>query len=518
MFFKFRYPKGMIEHKWQIVNRLHVFRYMRILGLLTILILLSFKVFPQYETPGTGVSWELTDLVSNSSGAVTFQDGIYFFNENVLISAQDTFQILTDEIIKIGQGRLLTVLGVLLADPPEGIVFTAIDTTQNFLGLRFEASSASLLRKCKIEFGGGIKLIDSDMIFENCIFRKNNVENSTGAINLFHSSPLISYSEFYLNEGPAIMSGANSESSPRVYFNTISQNNTLNQNMPQINLGTSQVNDSIWIVGNTIQGFYDNAGGIAVSTMAGGNLECVIQENIIVGNRYGIAVYGNSVSSVIEANTILDNNIQDDSMLGGSGINFWGNETNVSIVSENTISGNLWGVTIQGTAQPNLGQIEPDTLNVGKNLIFENGNGGDIFALYNNTPNDIFAENNYWGTYNLDTVEMNIFHQPDDASLGFVDYLPIKDYITSVPEVEINNTVLFEIYPNPANNFINLVFNGDESLFREISIYNSTGKMVKSFKAEKQKLKLDIFVLPKGIYFLEIWNGEKIGFQKFIKD
>ncbi len=491
---------------------------MKILGLLTILIFLYLPAFSQYETPGTGINWELIDLVDNSSGAVTFQDGVYFFNEDISISAQDTFQVLTDEVIKIDQGKLFTISGVLLADPPEGITFTAIDTTQNFLGLRFEESSASFLKKCKIEFGGGIELIESDMIFENCILRKNNIENSTGAINLFHSSPLISYSEFYLNEGPAIMSGANSESSPKIYFNTISQNNTLNQNMPQINLGTSKENDTIWIVGNTIQGFYDNAGGIAISTLAGGNLECVIQDNNIDGNRYGITVYGNNVSSVIEGNTILDNNIQGDPMLGGSGINFWGNETNVSFVSKNMISGNLWGVTIQGTAQPNLGQVEPDTLNVGKNLIFENGNEGDVYALYNNTPNDILAENNYWGTYDLDTVEMYIFHQPDDASLGFVDYLPIKDYITTIPEVVFNNTNSFEIYPNPASSFINLVFTNEENSFREIFIFNSIGKLVKRIQSDNRDLKFDISELLEGIYFIGMQAGERTDFQKFIKE
>ena len=491
---------------------------MKILGLLAILIFLCFPAFSQYETPGTGINWELNDLVSNSSGAVTFQEGVYFFNEDILVSVQDTFEILTDEVIKIDQGKLFTVNGVLLADPPTGITFTAIDTTQNFLGFRFEESSASLMNKCKIEFGGGIKLIESDMIFENCILRKNNVENSTGAINLFHSSPLISYSDFHLNKGPAIMSGANSESSPKIYFNTISHNNILNQNMPQINLGTSQANDSIWIVGNTIQGFYDNAGGIAISTLAGGNLKCVIQGNIIVDNRYGIAVYGNDISSVIEDNIILDNNIQGDPMQGGSGINFWGNETNVSLVSKNTISGNLWGVTIQGTAQPNLGQIEQDSVNIGKNLIFENGNEGEIYALYNNTPNDIFAENNYWGSYNIDTVEINIFHQPDDASLGFVDYLPIKDYVTDVPELQIDSGFSFEIYPNPASNFIKLTFYGDENLSREISIFNSTGKNVKNFPSESHEFILDISSLPEGLYFIGIQKEKRTGFQKFIKN
>ena len=490
---------------------------MKNVELLIGLIFFSLASYSQYETPGTGVNWGLTDLVSHSSGTVTFQEGVYFFNDDIVISVLDTFQISTDETIKIESGKLVNVLGILIADPPEGITFTAIDTTGNFLGFRFEESSASHLKKCTIEFGGGIKLIETHMIFEDCIIRKNNVEYSTGAIDLFQSNPIISNSEFYLNEGPAIMSGANSESSPKIQLNYISQNNTLNQNMPQINLGTSQQNDTILILDNIIQGFYDNAGGIAVSTLAGGNLECVISENSIIGNRYGIAVYGNNISSVIVGNIITDNNIQGDPMLGGSGINFLGNESNVSFVSKNTISGNLWGITIQGTAQPNLGQVEPDTVNVGKNLIFENGNEGVVYALYNNTSNDVFAENNYWGTYNLDTVEMYVFHQPDDPSLGFVDYLPIKDYITAIPDINFDNSSPIEIYPNPASDFIQLIFNNTENSFKEISVLGSTGKTVKLIHSNKQELKVDVSELPKGLYFIGVQDGKSTYFQKFIK-
>jgi hypothetical protein len=490
---------------------------MKNFGLLIVLVFFFFPAFSQYETPGTGVNWGLTDLVGNSSGVVTFQDGIYFFNDDIVISTLDTFQITSDETIKIESGKLITVSGILIADPPEGITFTAIDTIQNFLGFRFEESSASLFRNCMIEFGGGIKLIESDMIFDNCIIRKNNVENSTGAINLFHSSPLIKNSEFYLNHGPAIMSGANSESSPYILNNSIKYNNMDNQNMPQINLGTSKPDSMIWIQDNYIRGLFDNVGGIAISTLAGGNLECIIKWNNILQNRYGIAVYGNNVSSVIQENAILDNDIQGDPMLGGSGINFWGNETNVSLVSKNTISGNLWGVTIQGTAQPNLGQVEPDIVNIGKNLIFENGNGGEIYALYNNTTNDIFAENNYWGTYNLDIVEMYIFHQPDDAALGFVDYLPIKEYITAIPEIDLMNTESFEIYPNPVSDFIKLVFTNTENSFKEILVFNSSGKMVKRIHSGNEELKVDISELPEGLYFIGIKDGKRADFRKFIK-
>ncbi|MEZ4824517.1 MAG: dockerin type I domain-containing protein [Ignavibacteria bacterium] len=67
----------------------------------------------------------------------------------------------------------------------------------------------------------------------------------------------------------------------------------------------------------------------------------------------------------------------------------------------------------------------PDTTDVGLNQIYNNGNTGQIYDLYNNTPDSLKAENNYWGTSIQDSVEAHIYHKPDDPSLGNVDYLPL---------------------------------------------------------------------------------------------
>jgi hypothetical protein len=56
-------------------------------------------------------------------------------------------------------------------------------------------------------------------------------------------------------------------------------------------------------------------------------------------------------------------------------------------------------------------------------------NSGTIFDLYNNTPDPIKAENNYWGTGNADSAEAHIFHNPDDPTRGVVDYLPLRSII-----------------------------------------------------------------------------------------
>jgi hypothetical protein len=135
---------------------------------------------------------------------------------------------------------------------------------------------------------------------------------------------------------------------------------------------------------------------------------------------------------LISYNVIDSNNIQNDPINGGSGINF----TNLvattaqnSIVTGNIIRANLWGVTISpgSRAKPNLGNLSnADTTDDGKNLFINNTNASTPFIdLYNNTIDNIMAENNYWNTNDPAIAEQRIFHQVDNASLGLVDFDPI---------------------------------------------------------------------------------------------
>ncbi len=484
----------------------------------TILILIGFGIQAQYLTPGTGVVWDMDDLVTNSEGAViTYEDG-FLVSQDLTISLNDTIRLLTNETIKFSASTLITVIGTFQADPPEQIVFTAQDTIVNYKGFRFEDSDESYFKNCIVEFGGGIDILNSDLLIENCLIQKNDKSNSTGAIDLFHSSPHIINCDISYNNGPAVLSSATSESSPYIFGNNIYRNNTENTNMPQINLGTYDGFNLIIIQENTIEGFYDNVGGIAITTLVGGNIYCRIEENNIINNRYGITAYGNNISSEILNNNIQDNNIQGDPMAGGSGINYFGDLTNLSLVSGNTISGNLWGITIQNQALPNLGQVDPDTINPGENHFFNNGNGGATYALYNNTPNDLYAQNNYWGSMDPDSVEAVIFHQPDDPSLGMVNYLPLLD-TTTTAIVTTKYNEEFLVFPNPVETIIKFerpeVFKSSTKV--KLTIVNLTGQVVFQKESHSKLETLDLSSFKKGMYIATFTDGELVIDEKFIK-
>ncbi|MFP4470456.1 MAG: right-handed parallel beta-helix repeat-containing protein [Bacteroidales bacterium] len=473
------------------------------------LFVFAFQAIAQYTTPGTGINWSLTDLVENSGGVVTTEgSGIFTIHNELVVSASDTIAITDAAEIKVADAVLITFTGTLLANPPDDeiVFFKAKDNY--YEGLRFEDQNSSYLRNVYFKKAGGIQLVNADITFENCDFTEFDQENSTGTIDLFQSDPLISNCNFDYNAGPAVMSGANASSSPQIINCTISYNVQSNSNTPQINLGTSGT-DSTRIIGNVITGDTEKikAGGIAITTMAGGSIKARIEGNVIRDNRYGITAYGSNIGSVIRNNEIADNNTQNIPMQGGSGINFYGNETNHSVVTGNVITGNLWGITIEVAAKPNLGKLEGADYNPGMNQLYNNSNNGEIYNLYNNTAGEIWAQNNYWGTLDPDTVEMHIFHQPDDPELGPVNFLPLYNPPVNIRELSFTNKQMVkQIFPNPAFDHVNLVFNEHSKMNNPlvVELYNLSGEFLKRLHAHPlscNRIDMPADIRP-GVYVL----------------
>lgn len=463
---------------------------------------LSTVLFAQYSTPGNFNSYTLDDLVNISDGAVTSEVGYYQFHENITISATDTLTIIQQGVLTINEGLLWTIAGVLIIDGQPVFEIKNINGFANFQGIRFENSVGSSINNANITDCGGIKLVESDVRFTNSQFHHFGQDYSTATIDLFQSNPIISHCTINDNAGPAIASGANGASSPQITGNTISRNVSSNGNYPQINLGTSSGMELIVIDSNIIIGQYTNSGGIALSTLAGGTLNALVRNNEVYDNRYGIALIGSDINAEVAENIIIGNNIQNDPMLGGSGINCYGGFTNVAIIRNNIIRDNLWGITIQLNAQPNLG--DGSSGSPGHNSFINNGNGGEIYALYNNTPNSINALNNFWGTVDLAEAEDFIFHVNDDLSLGEVFFDPMWINPVGVSVVE---NLEAEVTPNPASDFVNVKI--AEPL--QIRIVSMDSKIVFDGRAEPG-LSIQTSSWKSGIYIVYLYSqkGSKI--------
>ena len=473
----------------------------------------AFAIAQDYTTPNTGVTWTLDDIAAASPSTITISGNEYTLLGNLTIAANDAIIIDTDLTLLIALEKRVTVFGDFTVDSND-VTITAVDENAPYDGFRFEEFSTIDINNATITFGGGLRVLTETFSIDNCTLT-NNVSGTTSSavIQLSRGMPQITNNTIAFNSNPAIGSAANSAVSAYIFNNIIEGNNISNSNRPQINLGTTLPNDPLQIIQNTIIGdpALEQAGGIAIANFVGGDVNAIIENNTIRGNRYGITILGTTNSVEITNNIIEDNNIQNDPNLGGSGINL--NSTAVSpdvIISGNEIRRNLWGITLQGSASINLGD---DAANTGENIFSENGNGGETYALYNNTANPISAKRNCWIENQESTpeqVEDVIYHFEDDANLGEVIYEPfLCGVLLGVTDNAVEN---FSFYPNPTTNEIN--FNNTFS-FEVVEIYGVQGNLIvsKTISPEQNTLPIN---LPTGLYFVKFSNDAQTVTKKMI--
>lgn len=418
------------------------------------LLLTTVPCFADYTTPGTSVKWTLDDLVTNSSGNVSFSSGEYAVTGIITIATNDTLSITADATVKFALNTHFLVNGTIIIDPPNGVKFTAADQSAGFNGMRLDlASPVCVLRKFTLEYAISLNLRDCSPLIENCTFQYNNNTPSTspsfgnGAISLSRANPVIKNCTFVYNRRAAIQGAGNANVAPKIIDCYFYANSTTNANVPHINLGSTgtTATDTVKILGNTFIGMYIMSGAISFFPTSN-NVYAIISGNVIRKNRYGINLQGGSaINAVVSYNIIDSNNIQNDPIQGGSGIAFAGGSASSqqnSIVTGNIIRGNLWGITIQNRSKPNLGNLaNADTTDDGKNWFYGNSNTNSStpgIHLYNNSIDVISAQGNYWGSNDPLEMEARIFHQPDNASLGLVDY---SNYALPVSLLSFNASV-----------------------------------------------------------------------------
>lgn len=477
------------------------------------LLLIGFQTIAQtYTTPNTGVTWTLNDIASASPSTITFSGTDFTLLENLIIAENDT--ILIDSNIDLGveDGLLITVFGTFNVTADEVSIF-GIDQ-MSFEGFRFEENSEINIQNTTIEYSGGLRVLTETFSIDNCTLTNNTEGATTSAvIQLSRGIPQITNNTITFNQLAAIGSAANADVSANISNNYLEGNNQSNSNRPQINLGTTRNDAPLIIDQNTIVGDVnlDMVGGIAVANFIGGSINAEISNNTIRDNRYGITILGNNAVVNITNNIIEDNNTQGDPLLGGSGISLNTSSPGMDVITTgNEIRRNLWGITLIGEASINLGDGTSDS--PGENIFSENGNNGDVFALYNNTGNTIEAKNNCWveGVPNdLSTAEEVIFHQVDDATLGEVLFDPVNCEFLGLAD---QNLAAFILYPNPANNKINF---SNTPGFTTLSLFNLQGKMVLSEEISVDSNEIN-FNLTSGVYFARFSNDATTVVRKLI--
>ncbi|MGB6036248.1 MAG: T9SS type A sorting domain-containing protein, partial [Cryomorphaceae bacterium] len=251
-----------------------------------------------------------------------------------------------------------------------------------------------------------------------------------------------------------------------------------------------------------------NVGGMGFSLLAGGEGHLVFSQNTVFENRYGMTVFGANVTSRIEENVFMDNDTQGEPFLGGSGISITGFGENEHLILGNFFEGNLWGITLIETAMANLGEIDNPEIGAGENFFNDNGNGGEIYALFNNTENTIFAQGNCWDSSDDDLTlaeaELVISHVVDDPELGEVIFDPLGS--CSQLSTTSNEPIVVELFPNPSSGKI---FLRSREMIEGVEVIDLNGRRVfqqSTFSSTDSQV--DLSDLPAGFYLVKVETAE----------
>ena len=397
----------------------------------------------QWVSPGDGTTYTMPDLVDVTEGVVTVGENGYVINADLTISANDVLKI-DDQVVRIDVAEVLvTINGSMVCTNTNRVKFYGLNETQHF-SMRFENATGCNIKKMYFSDGAGIKVIDSDVTFDDVKFVYFTRDYSNAVIDIFNCDPVIKDCYFMLNHGAAISSPANGQASPQILNCDFDTNVTDNVNTPQINLGPGG-NDTIRIVGNEVYTIMAQwyVGGLSIADLMGtGETKVLLKDNIIKEGRYGYNQQGQTISSVIVGNQFIDNYHEDNPMNGGSGISIYGTTVNnKAILRNNVITGNLWGITAIYLHDIDMGTEE----DWGYNEIHDNGNAGEVYDLYNNSACDIMAVGNNWGTIIEEEIADHIVDQIDDPSFGLVTFYP---YVGSegIDEIPTENMLKDNLY------------------------------------------------------------------------
>lgn len=497
------------------MKRLYITKHKRMKKLLPLIFLACFSVcYSQITTPGTGARFTFSNFVNDPSGTVTSPEaGVFTLSQDLTISVNDTLWLdAATQSVNIADSVTLTIAGcVLCEDRTNQLEIIGIQgNNSTFFEWRFEEAASSVLKNLKIATGESIFLNQSSVTFQFCEFSQFNSQ----VIKYMNCNPIILHCDFHDNRQAAINSGANVTGSPIICYNQFYHNVLDDVNQPQINLGPGTNGRDIIIEGNTIDGCSPMSGGIAIANLMNiGFTTAVIRDNIVENNRYGYTQQGTNIYAIIEDNTFKNNNLETNPMNGGSGISIYGSDTTCAAkLRRNVITGNLWGITAIYYHNIDMGTAD----DFGHNSLYDNGNGGVTYALYNNANSSMTAIGNYWGGNTEEFAESVIYHRPDlGDNYGLVLYTPI---LTEDPEeITDTETIAINIYPNPTHDNLTVE---SESPIREISVFDQMGRTtsVETRLIASLRVDLNTSSLPVGIYILKVVTDRGIETTKFVKN
>jgi hypothetical protein len=473
-----------------------------------------------FITPNNGSAYTFSMLSKIEGSGVTSTDGKTFvIADSITIQNNDKFVIESGITVRFCDAVCMDLYGECNFVADARVLFTKNADTDvpGRLNYRNDYKAAKFVN-IDFEYVGIKGYSISGMTVENCTFRYfDKFDNVKSPLNLGgDSAPFyVRNCVFEMNPLSAIIGGAN-VSNPIVVENCeFIKNGQDNRNYPQLNL---TVADSVIVRNNVLIGdsTKNYVGGLVVSNMLGltGSKRTVIEGNAIKYHRYGMQVLGLQTAEIIN-NNFVDNRFEKNAMNGGSGISIYGTgHDNTVTIKGNYIAGNLWGVTVIKENCVNMGNTTNAAVdyNPGGNVFANNGNGGVLYDLYNNSADTVYAQGNHWNVAVQDSVSIEgvVTHKADNASLGLVIFMPALENIPqSIGSTNANTTVkpMF----NGATGSLMFGNNGTNT----VAIFSIDGRLIGTYNNVSESLNLS--QLTPGCYVARVRNANGTAAIKFAK-
>ena len=387
-----------------------------------------------YSTPGDGKAYSFETLAGIAESGVSITDGAYVVNGTVTIALGDEFVIDNGATVLFADAAELVVKGKADLRAATPTLLGRLGESTSCYGLNIQSEEVTEVSNLTFEYVGLRGGTTAGMNVSDCKFLNHN-GTASGALFLGGNgaSFKVENCEFENCQKAAIGGAANFFCPLLVENCTFKMNSQANGNVPQLNLTASE---DITIRNCVVEGdsTLTMVGGIGIANWFGSEgMNVCIEGCEITNNRYGITTMG-IMDVVIKNNVISNNKFEVNPNNGGSGISLYDPYyKQKAVISGNIIEKSLWGITVIGCGDVNLGKTEVDAdasdYNPGGNVFRDNGNNGVLYDIYNNSANTVYAQGNIWNvsTQDAEHIETVIYHKTDDPSLGEVIFMPAGD-------------------------------------------------------------------------------------------
>ena len=155
------------------------------------------------------------------------------------------------------------------------------------------------------------------------------------------------------------------------------------------------------------------------------------------------------------------------------------------------------------------------TIEVGDKVIWTWGSGTHNLRATSGTES--FDSGFFTGAGNTFTYTFNQVGSTDYVCDPHAGRMNGTVTVSSTASISKNNLLSFGMYPNPVSDLLNIQLPaGTEKA--EVSVFDYTGRLVKSKTITSNDTSLDVQKLSNGIYLIRVTSDAKIGAQRFVKN